>query len=191
NRPAGEPGAADPSFAERLAGLAVQQARRLVAELVQVHAASVLGHLSAATIELETAFKDLGFDSLTSVELRNRLAAATGLRLSATLAFDYPTVADLTDHLLASLLPRSPAGPGDARGAGGVEEEDLAKLRSAFASIPLRQLKLTGVLDTLLELAGVKAEQAGEHPVADDADIDAMGADELIDLLMFDEEDEG
>lgn len=77
------------------------------------------------------------------------------------------------------------------RPAGGSEEEDLAKLRSAFAAIPLQQLKLTGVLDTLLELAGVKAEQVGENRVADEADIDAMGVGELIDLLMFDEEDEG
>jgi polyketide synthase 7 len=90
----------------RLAGLTPAQRHRELADLVRSNAATVLGH-SSAEIDAERAFQDLGFDSLTAVELRNRLKTLTGLTLSPTLIFDYPTPVALAEHLDGQLAASS------------------------------------------------------------------------------------
>ncbi|WSK74487.1 SDR family NAD(P)-dependent oxidoreductase (plasmid) [Streptomyces sp. NBC_01276] len=99
--PEGGQGAAASASAlrQRLAATAPAEQQHLLVELVRGHAAAVLGHRTADGVQEARPFKGLGFDSLSAVELRNRVAADTGLKLSATLLFDHPTPAALAQHL--------------------------------------------------------------------------------------------
>ncbi|WP_433728946.1 SDR family NAD(P)-dependent oxidoreductase [Actinoplanes sp. CA-051413] len=97
------------SLPQRLAGLDEADQSKVLLELVQTQAASALGHSDPRTVDMDRGFLDLGFDSLTAVELRNRLNAATGLRLPTTLVFDYPNPNAVADHLRTQLVPTGPA----------------------------------------------------------------------------------
>ncbi|WUH85827.1 SDR family NAD(P)-dependent oxidoreductase [Amycolatopsis sp. NBC_00438] len=123
----GAPGG--PPLADRLRGLDPDQQRETVLELVRELVATVLGHGGAGSVEPRQPFKDLGFDSLTAVEFRNRLNAASGLRLPATTVFDHPTPAAVADHLLAELAP-------EAADPARVALTELDRLETAFARLP-------------------------------------------------------
>ncbi|KPC58374.1 SDR family NAD(P)-dependent oxidoreductase, partial [Streptomyces chattanoogensis] len=110
---------------DRLRAARPEQRTRLMTDLVRTEAAAVLGHASAKNVDARKEFNELGFDSLTSVELRNRLSALTGLRLSATLVFDYPNPTALADHFVSELVDEAATGP--------VLLAELERLDSALA----------------------------------------------------------
>ncbi|MGW7533252.1 type I polyketide synthase [Amycolatopsis sp. NPDC054798] len=115
-----EPAAADgaESLLPRLAGLSPDEQHSLLLEVVRTHTAAVLGHNGIAAVEPERAFTELGLDSLTAVELRNRLNWATGVSLPASLIFNHPTPTALARHLRTQV---SAAGSVDGLG-DSVEE---------------------------------------------------------------------
>ncbi|WP_425426247.1 SDR family NAD(P)-dependent oxidoreductase [Actinokineospora terrae] len=150
-------------FRDRVIETPAHERADLVSHLVLAEAATVLGHGDLGAIDTTRPFRDLGFDSLTAVEMRDRLAAATGLSLPATVVFDYPTPADLADHLLTELI--------------GGEDADV---RAAIAAIPLSRLAEAGLLTQLLRLAGLKTE-VDDQDLA--ADLDGMAGEDLLRLV--------
>ncbi|MFF1323491.1 SDR family NAD(P)-dependent oxidoreductase [Streptomyces chartreusis] len=99
------------TWAQRIAALPQERRRETVLDLVRGIVAGVLGHTDPQRLDPKRAFKESGFDSLAGVELRNRLNAATGLRLSATVVFDHPTPDAVADHLLSRIADTAAPAP--------------------------------------------------------------------------------
>ncbi|HEX6341999.1 type I polyketide synthase [Umezawaea sp.] len=115
----------DTDLTDSLAGRATAEQEAALVDLVREQVAQVLGYTSADSVDPGTAFRDLGFDSLTAVELRTKLAEATGLRLPATLVFDYPNLTSLAAHLRDELFGSAPEVAA-AVAAGGAFDEPIA-----------------------------------------------------------------
>jgi NADPH:quinone reductase-like Zn-dependent oxidoreductase/acyl carrier protein len=160
--------ARDQPLAAKLAGLGGPEREAFLTDLVRAETAAVLGHETATAVEPTRTFKELGFDSLAAVELRNRLQVAAGLRLSSIAVFDYPTVVALAEHLASTIGPDGGAEP--------ALESQERQVREALASIPLSRLRKAGLLDSLLRLAG----SAEAEPESDGDLIDTMDVEELI-----------
>jgi pimaricinolide synthase PimS3 len=142
-----------------------------VLELVCAAAAFVLGHERAGAIDPDQGFLDLGFDSLTAIELRNRLSATIGRPLPTTLIFDYPSATALADHLRSEVLAE--AAPRSA-------EEHLAALESALASAKPDDAEHARIAARLQSLS--RAWLAAHRSAGSD-DIKVATADELFDIL--------
>jgi mycoketide-CoA synthase len=170
---------ADGSLKLRLAGISAEEREQVVLELVRAEAATVLGHASATAIDGQRAFRELGFDSLAAVELRNRLNRITGQRLPATLVFDHPTPVALATYLLEEAFPDI--------GRDGAPESEEVEVRRVLASIPLGQLRDAGLMDALLQLArpggeGLpgRATEEQERQQEQESAIDSMDVQALI-----------
>jgi acyl transferase domain-containing protein/NADPH:quinone reductase-like Zn-dependent oxidoreductase/acyl carrier protein len=153
---------------QRLSGLSAGEQQRLLLDLVRTDAATVLGHSTTETVDTDRAFSELGFDSLTALELRNRLNKATGLHLTAGLVFDHPTPAALANHLYSQLR-----SDGDTDHADDGDTETRRKI----AAIPLSTLREAGLVDTLLRLADLGAETAAAQDrtlLIESADVDDL-----------------
>ncbi|OBI14789.1 polyketide synthase, partial [Mycobacterium sp. E2462] len=170
---------------QRLEGLAEEDQQAILLDLVRSHIATVLGSASPESVDPDRAFQELGFDSLTAVEMRNRLKAATGLALSPTLIFDYPNSAALAGYIHRELVgaserPAVAAAPGEA------------DIQRVVGSIPVKRLRQAGILELLLALAnesnGDGNGQAG--PAAStEKDIADMDLDDLVNAALLDDDD--
>ncbi|WP_425435738.1 SDR family NAD(P)-dependent oxidoreductase [Lentzea kentuckyensis] len=158
-------------LAERLAGLTKPEQRALLLTVVRTHVAEVLAHPGVDAVDPDQAFGDAGFDSLTAVELRNRLTAVAGAGLPATLIFDYPTPTALAGHLHDLLTSTSDTDPAEAR------------VREVLGRIPFARLRDAGLVDVLLRLADAPGDGI-DHNGHQEHDLDAMDAESLVHLVL-------
>ncbi|WP_143079237.1 type I polyketide synthase, partial [Streptomyces monashensis] len=168
--------ARDGDLLRRLSGLAEPEQEAMLLDLVRTQAAVVLGYSGPDSIRPDTAFKDVGFDSLTSVELRNRLREATGLKLPATLVFDQPTPLVLTGYL---------------RGELGISDDVLSRVNakiedveSLIAAVALDESMRAGIalrLQGLVAKCNGVVEQTDVSAVAEQ--LESASADEVLDFI--------
>ncbi|WFE65050.1 type I polyketide synthase [Micromonospora sp. WMMD714] len=149
----------------RLVGRSTQDRRRMLVDLVGGHAAAVLGHPTTAAIGPHRAFTDLGFDSLMAVEFRNRLDDATGLRLPATMVFEHASVHELAVHLDTLLFPAAEPTVGPA---------DDEQVRQLLHTIPMSELRESGLLDRLVALATGEPARVDALEAIDDLDTESL-----------------
>ncbi|WP_280686382.1 type I polyketide synthase [Kitasatospora sp. MAA19] len=130
----GAPGTGEDGWPERLSAATGTERTQALLELVRGEVAATLGHTSRDAISPQAAFRSLGIDSLTAVQLRNRLQAALGLSLPATLVFDYPSPASLAGYLKRELLGED--GPADSAGETVRSDDDPVVIVAMSCRLP-------------------------------------------------------
>ncbi|UGT60383.1 SDR family NAD(P)-dependent oxidoreductase [Nocardia asteroides] len=159
-------------FRERMAGLSTSDRYDAVAEVVSSQVAAVLGHSDVEAISADRNFRDLGFDSLTAVEVRNRLNTATGLRLPATLVFDWPTPDAVTIHILDQISDSDLSEP-----LARLEKEIMEMVESDTLTD-----EIYARLSHVMRLAD-RAKSHGAVSAADSEDLMSISDDALVEVL--------
>ncbi|MER6832313.1 SDR family NAD(P)-dependent oxidoreductase, partial [Streptosporangium sp. NPDC000563] len=161
----------------QLAGLAEAEQYRTLLRLVQVQVAAVQSRPSPDTVEADRRFRDQGFDSLAAVELRNRLGAATGLRLPPSIVFDHPTPAALTGHLQAELVPRAEATTTTITSVlAGIEA-----LEATLAEASVSDAEREAAAARLRRLAATWGDATPTNAVTDE--LSSASDDELVEFI--------
>jgi hypothetical protein len=165
---------------QQLTELPEADRERVLIDVVRSSVATVLGHTDQRAVDPGLAFKELGFDSLTALELRNRLNHVTGLKLSSTLIFDHPTPADLAGHLMNQIAPAGKAAPAVLN--------ELARLEAMLAAVDEQQHDHDEVADRLKAMLWrwnqIARPANGEATGSEvDDDLDNATDDELFDTM--------
>ncbi|WP_208766442.1 beta-ketoacyl reductase, partial [Streptomyces chryseus] len=170
----GEESTGGQRFLARFTASGPVERQELLLDVVRRQVAVVLGYAGAVEVPADQAFRDLGFSSLTAVEVATRLGREVGAKLPPTLVFDHPTAESVADHLTELL---------EARALAGESRSEEARIRTALASLPLDSLREAGLLDPVLALAAAHASgslQTGEPAPALDG---RTGSDQPRDII--------
>ncbi|MEU2589210.1 SDR family NAD(P)-dependent oxidoreductase, partial [Streptomyces avermitilis] len=173
-----EDGTAGAELRKRLAGLTDPERQATLLGLVRGEAAQVLAHGSTAEITPTRPFKELGFDSLTAMELRNRLSKATGLRLPATLVFDHPNPQRIAEHLRAGLAQDGQQGIADVLDI----RRELTRIGEALNSVAPDARAREDIVDHLRDLITQLGTGTGAAE-QDTTDLEAATDDEIFDFI--------
>jgi hypothetical protein len=161
------------AFARQLAGLSPEEQEELLLGLVRSTVATVLRHRGEDSVAAEVAFKDQGFDSLTSIDLRNRLNSATGLTLPVTVVFDHPTPIALIRHLRAELV---------GHGEPAIESE-LDRLEYAIAAMDRHGDRRSAVRTRLEALLRKLDDDQETGPVSAAELLESASDEEVFDFI--------
>ncbi|MFF7756318.1 SDR family NAD(P)-dependent oxidoreductase [Streptomyces sp. NPDC007971] len=169
-------------LAERLAGVSPVERQEALREMIAAQAALVLGMSGPDSIDAERSFRDVGFDSLTAVELRNRLNNVTGQRLSATAVFDYPTPTALADFLADEMFGSVDEEATALAAYSGLDkfEASLTEIMGDDAARARVTARLKDILSVLSD-AGGSGEADGDDSVADR--IQSASDDDMFDFI--------
>jgi acyl transferase domain-containing protein/acyl carrier protein len=167
--------AAAAALAAKLAALPEAERERYLLEVVRSEVAAVLGHPSGAAVDPDKAFKDMGFDSLAAVELRNRLNAVTGVNLPVTAVFDYPNPARLAESLLSKLQPAM----GDGKAGEKTIEAEFERLGSLLSELESEEQRDHAAAHLRRLFGTLRTEDESDLADATDDEMFAVLEDEL------------